>query len=42
MSDKEYSKKKNKKVVEQAAERLAEILIVQIGLNRNRKNRKKK
>ena len=35
-------KEKNKELVDQAAERLAEILITQIELNRSRKNRKKK
>lgn len=43
MSDKKSgTKKKNRELIEQAAERLAEILIMQIELNRSRKNRKKK
>jgi len=34
-------KKNNKELVAQAAERLAEILVTQIEMNRNRKNREK-
>lgn len=35
-------KKQNKELLDRAAERLAGILITQIELNRNRKNKKKK